>query len=180
MTPQCPNCEQTLGEAQYAFALQAQQVEYTQPGETPDQQAVLTTLGLKTLGRYCSKACCKKQLPERLEQLGLPSEVQHHHVGGGPIWPCGHCGKPVNLTKPHISVIRGDVAGQPNDGESYPDVQTMHTVLCKGCLGTQAQELMAFVRDHLKKVKTAQRREQRAIEREQALAQAEWARIKAG
>jgi hypothetical protein len=162
MTLKCPTCEQALGAARHVFALQAQHVQYTLRGKTPDEQAVLSPLGLTTLARYCTKACCKKQLPERLEQLGLPAGLQYQRVAGGPIAPCGHCGKPVNMTKAHIAVIRGDVTLEAHDEESHPDVQTIHTVLCKACLGTQAQELMTLVRDHQKKARAAQRKARRA------------------
>lgn len=167
MTLKCPTCEQTLSAERYVFALQAQQVQYTRHGESPDEQAVLTPLALKTLGRYCSKACCKTQLPERLEELGLPAGLQHHRMAGGPLYPCGKCGKPVNMTQTHIAVIRGDVTLTPDDEESYPNAQTMHTLLCKGCMDPQAQELMALVRDHQKKAKAEQRKAQRAQKRQQ-------------
>lgn len=168
MTLKCPTCEKATGSARHVFALQAQQIEYTMPGDTPNEQAALSPLALTTLKRYCTSACCKAQLPELLEKLGLPAELQFNRVEGGPICPCGHCGKPVNMTQIHIGVIRGHVALKPNGEESYPNEQTMHTVLCKKCMGAQAQDLMALGRNQLKKVKAAQRREQRAMEREQA------------
>ncbi len=170
MNMQCPTCEQALGGVRHVFALQAQKVEYTLPGETPNEQAALSPLALTTLKRYCTSACCKAQLPELLEQLGLPAELKFNRVAGGPICPCGHCGKPVNMTQVHIGVIRGHVDLEPDGEESYPDAQTMHTVLCKKCMGAQSQELMRLARDHLKKVKAAKRREQRAMKREQARA----------
>ncbi len=170
MTLKCPTCEKALGSARHVFALQAQQVEYTMPGDTPNEQAALSPLALTTLKRYCTSACCKAQLPELLEKLGLPAELQFNRVEGGPICPCGHCGKPVNMTQVHIGVIRGHVDLEPDGEESYPDAQTMHTVLCKKCMGAQSQELMRLARDHLKKAKAAKRREQRAMKREQARA----------
>lgn len=167
MTLQCPTCQKSLASARHVFALQAQQVEYTQPGETPDEQAALKTLALTTLKRYCTSACCKAQLPELFEQLGLPAELQFNRVAGGPLCPCGHCGKPVNMTQVHVGVIRGHVTLESDGQERYPDAQTMHTILCKSCMGTHAQALMAFLREHQKKTKAAQRKAQRAQKRQE-------------
>lgn len=143
----CATCEAPLGAVRYVFALQDHHVEYSRSGETPSDQAVLRPSVMTTSGRYCSSTCCKQQLPERLEGLGLPAHLQHNRVLGGPICPCGKCGKPVNMTQPHVAVIKGKVLLSASGEENAPVWFDILTVLCKDCMGLQAQQMMELVRD---------------------------------
>ena len=53
----CAHCNALLGDVRYVFALQGHGMEYSRPGETPSEQAVLTSRVITTLARYCSSAC---------------------------------------------------------------------------------------------------------------------------
>jgi hypothetical protein len=75
MGMKCATCEAPLGSVRYVFALQGHHVEYSRSGDTPSDQAVLRPSVMTTLGRYCSSVCCKQQLPEQLESLGLPAHL---------------------------------------------------------------------------------------------------------
>lgn len=141
MGMKCATCEAPLGAVRYVFALQGHHMEYSRPGETPSDQAVLRPSVMTTLGRYCSSACCKQQLPERLEGLGLPAHLQHNRVLGGPLCPCGKCGKPVNMTQPHSAVIKGKVLLLANGEEDAPVWMDILSVLCPDCRNLAAQEM---------------------------------------
>ncbi len=140
----CAHCNALLGDVRYVFALQDHGMEYSRPGETPSEQAVLTSRVITTLARYCSSACCKQQLPEQLERLALPANLQHNRVLGGPICPCGKCGTPVVMTQPHVAVIKGKVLMERDD-ESAPVWLDILTVLCDECKGTQAREMVDYL-----------------------------------
>lgn len=144
----CATCGTPLGSVRYVFALQGHQVEYTRPGDTPNSQALLRPSVMTTLGRYCSSDCCKRQLAEQLERLGLPAELQHNRVMGGPICPCGHCGKPVDMTQTHAAVIKGKVLLRPDGEEDNPVWFDMLTVLCQDCLGHTARAMMTLSHRH--------------------------------
>ena len=141
----CAHCNALLGDVRYVFALQGHGMEYSRPGETPSEQAVLTSRVITTLARYCSSACCKQQLPDRLERLALPATLQHNRVLGGPICPCGKCGTPVVMTQPHVAVIKGKVLVEPDGEEGVPVWFDILTVLCDGCDGAQAREMVDYL-----------------------------------
>jgi hypothetical protein len=142
----CATCEIPLGTVRYVFALQDHHVEYTLPGDTPTSQALLRPSVMTTLGRYCSSACCKKQLGAQLNRLGLPVALQNNRVMGGPICPCGRCGKPVTMTQSHAAVIKGKVLLRRDGLEDDPEWFDMLTVLCQDCQGIQALAMMALSR----------------------------------
>lgn len=61
-----------------------------------------------------------------------------------PIYPCGKCGKPVNVMEPHGAWISGPVSsGDPQDENNAPDWFDMLTVLCKSCGAALATESRA-------------------------------------
>lgn len=164
MGMKCATCEVPLGAVRYVFALQGHHVEYSRCGDTPSDQAVLRPSVMTTLGRYCCSACCKQQVPEQLEGLGLPTHLQHNRVLGGPICPCGRCGKPVYMTQPHAAVIKGKVLLLANGEEDAPVWLDILTVLCKDCMGLTAQEMMALARTDTDQVESdASLSEQRAV-----------------
>lgn len=164
MGMKCATCEAPLGAVCYVFALQGHHVEYSRCGDTPSDQAVLRPSVMTTLGRYCSSACFKQELPEQLECLGLPTHLQHNRVLGGPICPCGKCGKPVNMTQPHAAVIKGKVLLLANGEEDAPTWLDILTVLCKDCMGLTEQEMMALARPDTDQIESdASLSEQRAI-----------------
>lgn len=140
----CAHCNALLGDVRYVFALQGHGMEYSRPGETPSEQAVLTSRVITTLARYCSSACCKQQLPDQLGRLALPATLQHNRVLGGPICTCGKCGTPVVMTQPHVAVIKGKVLMERDD-EGAPVWLDILTVLCEECRGAQAHEMVEFL-----------------------------------
>lgn len=58
----CAHCNALLRDVRYVFSLQGHGMEYSRPGETPSEQAVLTSRVITTLARYCCSVCCKQQL----------------------------------------------------------------------------------------------------------------------
>lgn len=94
---------------------------------------------LTTLSRFCSSACCKQQLAGLLQAQGLAPHLQHNRVGGGPIAPCGKCGKPVNMNQPHGAWIKGKVTADIQNGEDdLPVWLDVFTVVCPDCAGPYA------------------------------------------
>ena len=150
----CATCQIPLGSVRYVFALQGHHVEYTRPGDTPTSQALLQPSVMTTLGRYCSSACCKKQLGAQLNRMGLPVALQNNRVMGGPICPCGRCGKPVAMTESHAAVIKGKVLLRWDGAEDYPTWFDMLTVLCQDCQGIEALAMMALSKVHEHPVET--------------------------
>ena len=94
---------------------------------------------LTTMARFCSSVCCKQHLASLLEGQGLLGHLQHNRVYGGPIAPCGKCGKPVNMNQPHGAWIKGKVTADIQSGEdAQPDWFDVLTVVCDGCMGNGA------------------------------------------
>lgn len=132
---QCYACRGTLKDSFQAFALQLNRIDYTLPGQTPSEQAFLQTSDSIVLVRFCSSACCKSKLGGLLELQGIPAGLQHNRVGGGPICPCGKCGKPVSLTQPHGAWLRAKYFFQADgEAEEFPDWFDVLTVMCMDCL----------------------------------------------
>lgn len=71
----------------------------------------------------------------QLDLLGLPVEVQHQRVLGGPISACGQCGKPVNLTEAHTAVVKGKLEEPISPQEDELLWFDVLTVLCTSCSG---------------------------------------------
>ena len=135
----CMECGTALGKTHHVFALQKHQIGYSQPGETPSEQALLTASTMTTIARFCSAPCCKNQLGELLQAQGLPVALQKNRVYGGPIAPCGKCGKPVDMSQPHGAWIKGKVTADLQMGEdSSPHWLDILTVVCTSCLEFEA------------------------------------------
>lgn len=134
----CAACSTPLGGSHHMFGFQRNQITYSLPGETPSEQALMKPSILSTLGRFCCSACCKQQLASLLEAQGLPSHLQHNRVYGGPIAPCGKCGKPVNMSQPHGAWIKGKVTADIQNGvDAAPDWFDVLTVVCASCVGPE-------------------------------------------
>lgn len=130
----CATCDVALDVEHFMFGAQVHHISYVLSGDTPSDQAYMQPSEVTTFVRYCSSECCYQQLASRLEDQGLPGHLQHHRVYGGPIEPCGKCGKPVNLCEPHVAWIKGDVRADIQNGEdAAPHCLDVMTVVCAGC-----------------------------------------------
>lgn len=125
----CDGCGVPIGSSLQAFALQHHTIEYALEGESPDEQAYLTLAGMDIKARFCSSACCKPQLPALLLAHGLPAAMAHNKLQGGPLHPCGKCGKPVNMTQPHGAYVRCKLT-PPDEAPDWFDVLAL---VCVGC-----------------------------------------------
>lgn len=152
MNMQCHCCHAPLASVRYVFAIQRHHLEYEQQDEVTEAQAMLYTSELTTLERYCSSACCKQELAVQLEKLGLPPQLQHNRILGGPICPCGKCGKPVDMTKPHVAVVKGKVQSDSEGNEDVPDWLDMLTVLCANCFGLPQQAWLTSLQQEDRKI----------------------------
>jgi hypothetical protein len=142
---QCQTCEQILGNSHRMFGYLWNQISYELAGETPSDQAVMKLRALSTLARFCSSDCCKQQLPGLLQAQGLAAHLQHNRVGGGPIAPCGQCGKPVDMSQPHGAWIKGKVTADIQNGEDdLPDWMDVLTVVCTSCGGPHTADALAL------------------------------------
>lgn len=131
----CQACNAPLENSFQAFAFQLNQIQYTRPGETPSQQAHLNAGGPQVVARFCNSGCCKPALGPLLKAQGIAAHYSENRVHGGPICPCGKCGKPVNLTQTHGAWVRAkfglDENGLP---DAHPDWFDVLTVVCSSCL----------------------------------------------
>ncbi len=125
----CEACGIDLGTSFRAFALTTNTVSYPNDGRTPDQQAVMVYHDRQIKARFCSSDCLKTKLVLLLESQGLPAEAAHGRIGAGPLHPCGVCGKPVNMTQPHIAASKGK---HTNAEIVYAD---MLALICPSCAG---------------------------------------------
>lgn len=140
-TIRCQACEQVLGGSHRLFGFLWHQISYELAGETPSDQAVMKTRALTTVARFCCSDCCMQQLARLLQAQGLAAHLQHNRVLGGPIAPCGKCGKPVNLCEPHGAWIKGKVTANIQNGEdSLPDWLDVLAVVCASCCGPYAAD----------------------------------------
>jgi hypothetical protein len=123
------------------FGFQHQHLYYERSGDTPTVQAILKPSNLAIGAWFCSSACCKQQLGNLLETQGFPGHLQHNRVQGGPIAPCGKCGKPVDMSEHHGAWIKGKVTADIQHGEdATPDWVDVLTVVCLNCAETAAKE----------------------------------------
>ena len=135
----CAGCGQSLGANHFAFAMQGHEVV----GATLDAPGGPT--GLLEFGpplleaRFCSRACCEKQLPELLDSYGLPPAALHTLVGVGPLHPCAHCSQPVFLGNPHGAWVWGErrfKGATLRSGWEYLWLDVM-AVVCNSCGGAE-------------------------------------------
>ena len=129
----CDTCQQALGSTTYMFGAERHTLSYPLDGETPSEQALMTTSHGTVLGHYCSSACCKQQLGQQLAKQGLPEALQHNRVLGGPIVPCAKCGTVVNLAGPHTAWIKGKLELEPGDDKPTLAWMDVLAVSCESC-----------------------------------------------
>lgn len=134
----CDVCGVGLASTHRYFGFQRNQISYSLPGETPDQQAALTYAGTHIRARFCRSTCSKSQLSSWLAMEGLPPEIVSKRIGGGPIYPCICCSKPVNLNHSHTAWVKGQQTASWDDGWSYEaDWFDVMAVACSECSGAQ-------------------------------------------
>ena len=146
----CSTCTTPLSGSHHFFGLQRHHITYSLPGDTPSEQAVMNPSILTTMARFCSSVCCKQQLASLLKGQRLPGHLQHNRVYGGPIAPCGKCGKPVNMSQPHGAWIKGKVTADIQNGEDAPpDWFDVLTVVCDSCIGNGAAGQVEQLEAHM-------------------------------
>ena len=94
----CATCSTTLNSRYHAFNRNIERLQYS-PSSAPPQLRSCIVLHSEQLAHYCSPECAEAGASFVLEQLGIPLQI----TGNGPIEPCSKCGKPVNLTVPHVA-----------------------------------------------------------------------------
>ncbi|MCZ8016229.1 MAG: hypothetical protein O9274_11065 [Limnobacter sp.] len=133
--PSCYACNSELGKAFQALAFQSHRIEYTRQGNTPSEQAFMEAEAEYIPAYFCSSNCCKSKLGELLAAQGIAEHFKDNRVYGGPICPCGKCGKPVNMTQSHNAWVRGKFFFSAlEEDDRTADWFDVLTVVCKACL----------------------------------------------
>lgn len=137
----CDACKKDLSATQYAVALQHHTIDYTLPGDTPDDQACLDVGHTTTFATFCSSACCKEKLPDLLISQGLAPGLAANRVFGGPLYPCAKCGGLVNLTQPHGAWTKLKKNMELVDGslQGCAEWFDVLAVVCSSCCGIGLQ-----------------------------------------
>ena len=134
----CGACAASLTARYTSLNRLVERTDYDRPGETPDDQATITTLRDDVLGEYCDAVCAMPSALLVLFERGL----RHAGGGAGPIETCAKCGGPVDLTEPHVTYQLMDqtetrkpwlISIQPHDAEVLAYV-------CQRCDGDLAAD----------------------------------------
>jgi len=141
--PACTLCGQSLAAFRYGFAFSTHQMQLL-PGTGGDgrqPQQTLKIKGTKVVARYCSHACCKIDLSHQLDVHGYPESLQHNRIAELVVCPCVHCGKPVDLTQPHVAIQKNKHTQVDINDDSTVDVHwaDVLAVQCANCSALAAQ-----------------------------------------